>query len=107
MSEARIRVFSDLEEEVVDRGLCSQCGGCVSFCSAGDLNALELDGSGIPRHASRGRCLRCGICYMICPLTTELDDEVRATNLWRPPIGRLCRHRLSSVHRRFRPRVGH
>lgn len=87
MTDAGIKTFSDLEAEVVDRGICGRCGGCVSFCSAGKLSALGLDNTGLPRYASQDRCLKCGICYMICPLTTDLDDEVKARQGWRPPIG--------------------
>jgi coenzyme F420 hydrogenase subunit beta len=83
----RIRVFRDLQREVVAAGLCGKCGGCVSFCSAGTLNALEMGDDGLPRYADRKKCMACGICYMICPVTRELDAEMRETFGWRSPIG--------------------
>jgi coenzyme F420 hydrogenase subunit beta len=83
----RIRIFRDLHREVVAAGLCAKCGGCVSFCSAGALNALEMGDDGLPRYADRKNCMACGICYMICPVTLELDAELRETFGWRAPIG--------------------
>jgi coenzyme F420 hydrogenase subunit beta len=82
-----IKTFLALQEEVISRGLCGKCGGCVSFCSAGTLNALEMGEDDLPRFADEDRCLACGICYMICPATTELDAEVQNRFGWRPPIG--------------------
>jgi coenzyme F420 hydrogenase subunit beta len=83
----RIKVFRDLQREVVAAGLCGKCGGCVSFCSAGALNALEMGDEGLPRYADRKKCMACGICYVICPVTRELDAEMRETFGWRSPIG--------------------
>lgn len=87
MEQREIKVFHDLQKEVILRGLCGKCGGCVSFCSAGKLNALQMGEDDLPRYADEEKCLRCGICYMICPSTNELDAEVRHTFGWRPPIG--------------------
>jgi coenzyme F420 hydrogenase subunit beta len=80
-----IRTFHHLHREVISVGLCTKCGGCVSFCSAGTLNALAM--GEFPHYADRKKCLACGICYMICPVTKELDAEVRETFGWRAPIG--------------------
>jgi coenzyme F420 hydrogenase subunit beta len=82
-----IKTFRDLQKEVVSIGLCGKCGGCVSFCSAGTLNALEMGEDDLPRFADEDKCLACGICYMICPATMELDAEVETRFGWRPPIG--------------------
>jgi len=87
MEEIKVQTFLDLHEEVVSKGLCGQCGGCVSFCSAGGLHALEVDEDGFPRYADEEKCLRCGLCYLICPVTKELEDELREKFDWRPPIG--------------------
>jgi coenzyme F420 hydrogenase subunit beta len=82
-----VKSFSDLVLEVQNRGLCGHCGGCVSFCSAGDLNALSFDKDGLPVLLSEEKCLKCGICYMICPQVKALDDELAKNYLWRKPIG--------------------
>jgi len=86
-SEEKTKTFRDLDEEVIRAGLCLGCAGCTVFCSAGRLNALEVDKEGVPRYADEAKCLKCGICYLICPLTSDLDAEVRRRYGWRPPIG--------------------
>jgi coenzyme F420 hydrogenase subunit beta len=73
--------------EVQARGLCGACGGCVSFCSAGELNALVFGPDGLPRFADEDRCLKCGICYLICPQIQILDGELRQRFAWKPPLG--------------------
>jgi coenzyme F420 hydrogenase subunit beta len=83
----RTKTFRDLQKEVVDRGLCCACGGCVSFCSADRLNALEMGEDGVPRYADADKCLECGLCYLICPVTQDLEAEVRDGLDCRPPIG--------------------
>ena len=87
MEQGEIKTFSDLQEEVILKGLCGKCGGCVSFCSADELDALEMGEDDFPRYADRERCLACGICYMICPATKDLDGDVRDQFGWKPPIG--------------------
>ncbi len=82
-----VSTFHDLEKEVQARGLCGQCGGCVSFCSAGKLDALEIDKDGNPRYVNEDNCLKCGICYLICPQIKALDDELQEKLGWRPSIG--------------------
>ena len=87
MDNQGIKTFRDLQAEVISRDLCGKCGGCVSFCSAGNLHALEMGEDDRPRYADEDKCLLCGICYMICPMTAELDAEMRDKFGWRPPIG--------------------
>ena len=82
------KTFEDLQREIQQTGLCGRCGGCVSFCSAGRLGALEMGEDGLPRYADKDNCLECGICYLICPQTGELDEEVKSAFEWRAPIGR-------------------
>lgn len=84
---ADVKSFHDLVEEVQTPGFCGRCGGCVSFCSADNLGALKVDADGMPAFADEEKCLRCGICYMICPNTRDLDDEIKERFNWRPPIG--------------------
>ncbi|KAA0015257.1 MAG: hypothetical protein FE041_00410 [Thermoplasmata archaeon] len=70
-----IPTFSDLKEEVIDAGLCTLCGGCTSFCRANKLNAIGMM-NGLPNYINEENCLKCGICYMICPVTSELDEKL-------------------------------
>lgn len=95
MPQDDIKAFGDLQEEVIYRDLCGKCGGCVSFCTAGSLNALEVGEGDLPRFADEEKCLKCGICYMICPVTRDLNAEVRSRFKWSPPIG--LRRRITSA----------
>ena len=47
-AEEEIKSFKDLIIEVQEKGLCGSCGGCVSFCSAGEFNALKINDEGNP-----------------------------------------------------------
>lgn len=73
-----MRSFKDLIKDVHDKGFCQQCGGCVSFC-----NSIEHEVIGFkkpnspPSYLNKDKCLRCGICYLICPQTHSLEDEVK------------------------------
>jgi coenzyme F420 hydrogenase subunit beta len=82
-----IKSFNDLVREVQNRNLCGKCGGCVSFCSAGDLNALSFNKEGLPILSDEEKCLKCGICYLICPQVRVLDDELAKKFLWKEPFG--------------------
>jgi len=87
VAEEDIKSFHDLITEVHEKGLCGKCGGCVSFCSAGDLNALEIGDDDAPRFVDEERCLKCGICYLICPQMKALNPELKEAFGWKPPIG--------------------
>ena len=86
-----IKTFKDLNSEVVKRGICGKCGGCVSFCSAGELNALEMGKNEVPRYINEENCVKCGICYLICPQTDTLNAELQEKFGWKPPIGNFLR----------------
>ena len=93
--EEEIKTFKDLNREVVKRGICGKCGGCVCFCSAGELNALEMGENEVPRYIDEDNCLKCGICYLICPQTDALNTELQKKFGWEPPIGNY--QRISSA----------
>ena len=85
--EKDIKSFEDLKNEVIARGLCGRCGGCASFCSADDMNALEFNRTDGPQLVAEENCVKCGICYLICPQIKALDKEVREKFGWQKPIG--------------------
>jgi coenzyme F420 hydrogenase subunit beta len=85
--EASVKTFHDLKTEVQQHNFCGKCGGCVSFCSADNLGALEVGPDGMPMFADEEKCLKCGICYMICPNIRDLDEELKKKTKWEPPIG--------------------
>ncbi len=83
----RTKTFKDLIKEVHDQGICGQCGGCVSFCFAGDLVAISMGKNGRPAYINEENCLNCGICFLICPQINILDSEIQEQFNWKPPIG--------------------
>ncbi len=87
--------FRDLEQEVIDRGKCALCGGCIATCKLLDYRYLVMDYD--KERPVMGEGLQCppdcGYCYYQCPrvekpeLRRELeemyevvasDDEIRA-----------------------------
>ncbi|UCE72879.1 MAG: Coenzyme F420 hydrogenase/dehydrogenase, beta subunit C-terminal domain [Methanomassiliicoccales archaeon] len=85
------KTFKDLVKEVHEPGLCGSCGGCVSFCSAGELMAIGFGVDGRPKLLDEESCLECGICYMICPQIDILDKDLIDTYQWKSPIGQFKR----------------
>jgi len=74
------KTFHDLITEVHEKGICKECGGCVSFCSSAEYDVIGLkDPYSPPVYINEDKCLECGICYHICPQTHVLDDELNKT----------------------------
>ncbi len=74
------KTFQDLITEVHERGICQECGGCVSFCSSAEYDVIGLkDPYKPPEYINKEKCLECGICYYICPQTHVLDNELNKT----------------------------
>ena len=72
--------FEDLIKEVHERGICQECGGCVSFCSSAQYDIIGFkDPDSPPEYLHKDQCLECGICYYICPQTHILDEELNRT----------------------------
>jgi coenzyme F420 hydrogenase subunit beta len=86
-----MKTFFNLIKEVQEPGLCHHCGGCVTFCTAVNYGALELDADGKPRYKDKEKCIECGLCYVICPEIDELDEETKKLVAWSAPIGRVLK----------------
>lgn len=72
--------FEDLIKEVHEKGICQECGGCVSFCSSAEYDIIGFkDPYSPPVYIHKDQCLECGICYYICPQTHILDSELSET----------------------------
>jgi coenzyme F420 hydrogenase subunit beta len=84
-----MKTFNNLIEDVQKPGLCHRCGGCVTFCTAINYGALELDSEGKPVYADEAKCIECGLCHTICPEIDELNEETKKRLAWTPPIGRV------------------
>lgn len=85
--EIQPKSFEDLIKEIHERGLCGECGGCVSFCSASEIKAIKMVERGPPEYANKDKCLHCGICYLVCPQTHVLNEELNKKFNYKPPIG--------------------
>ena len=81
--------FQDLIREVHEKGICGLCGGCVSFCSAAKLKAIEMQVNAPPKYINEEVCLKCGICYLICPQIDVLNEELNARYNYKSPIGQI------------------
>jgi len=57
--------FTQLENLVIRRGLCTGCGSCVGVCPNGALEMTRVYGEPMP--VCRDKCSECGICFRICP----------------------------------------
>ncbi len=84
-----MKTFFNLVQEVQKPGLCHHCGGCVTFCTAINFGALEIDDDGKPQYSDMEKCIECGICYMICPEIDELNEEAKRKISWSAPMGRV------------------
>jgi coenzyme F420 hydrogenase subunit beta len=84
-----MKTFFNLIQDVQKPGLCHRCGGCVTFCSAINYGALEIDADGKPGYGDIEKCIECGLCHAICPEIGELEQEVRRRASWSEPIGRV------------------
>jgi coenzyme F420 hydrogenase subunit beta len=67
--------FRTLDKEVIEPGICAACYGCVSFCTANELNVLTIE-KDKPVYRDEKKCLEDGICYLICPRTSDLDKAI-------------------------------
>lgn len=91
------KTFFNLIQEVQKTGKCHHCGGCITFCSAINYGALELDDTGKPCFGDIEKCVECGLCYSICPETDELNTEIKDKNGWEAPYGKMIGTSISKA----------
>ena len=87
--EGCMKTFFNLIQEIQKKGRCNLCGGCVTFCSAINHEALGVDSDGWPYFKKIEKCNECGLCYSICPQTKELDNEIKEDAQWEEPFGKI------------------
>lgn len=78
--------FRTLRKEVIEPGICAACYGCVSFCTANELNVLTIE-KDKPAYCDEQNCLEDGVCYLICPRTPDLDGALKSRFRYEEPIG--------------------
>ena len=69
-----VKIFKDLEEEIIKTNKCCACGACVAYCSSQMFDVIKMEGY-TPQFISNANvdnCKECGLCYYICPQTEPL-----------------------------------
>jgi coenzyme F420 hydrogenase subunit beta len=64
------KLFGSLISEVLNRDLCTFCGGCVASCP---VYILQMQGE---KPTMKGKCELCQVCYYSCPAAGFPTDEV-------------------------------
>jgi coenzyme F420 hydrogenase subunit beta len=67
---AKPKLFGSLISEVLNRDLCTFCGGCVASCP---VYILQMQGE---KPTMKGKCELCQVCYYSCPAAEFPRDEV-------------------------------
>ena len=73
--ESATKGFGELEAEVINAGLCTECRACVDLCAADGPDALGLDLGAFKFDADK--CTGCGLCYAVCPEIPWAWDDLR------------------------------
>jgi len=67
---AKPKLFGSLISEVLNRDLCTFCGGCVASCP---VYILQMQGE---KPTMKGKCELCQVCYYSCSAAEFPSDEV-------------------------------
>jgi coenzyme F420 hydrogenase subunit beta len=73
-----VKIFKDLEEEIIKTNKCCACGACVAYCSSQAFDVIKME-EYTPQFISDANvdnCKECGLCYYICPQTDPLMDKI-------------------------------
>ena len=73
-----VKIFKNLEDEIIKPKKCCACGACVAYCSSQSFDVIKMEGY-TPKfisEANEENCKECGICYYICPQTTPLMEQI-------------------------------
>ena len=72
--ETATKGFGELEAEVINAGLCTDCRACVDLCAADGPDALSMDLGSFQFDADK--CTECGLCYAVCPEIPSVWDDL-------------------------------
>jgi len=56
------KIFASLQAEVINKELCTFCGGCIAACPVNVVVPAPEE-----KPTLKGRCILCGLCYYSCP----------------------------------------
>ena len=78
---------------VVDGGLCTGCGTCVSLCPLSAIGLIKDNSRGIyiPR-VDQAICNQCGICFQVCPGHSVDFDQLNMSIFGKKPENTVLGH---------------
>ncbi|MDD1776526.1 MAG: Coenzyme F420 hydrogenase/dehydrogenase, beta subunit C-terminal domain [Candidatus Helarchaeota archaeon] len=88
-----VKIFEDLQKEVISQNLCNLCGACLAVCTANDTNALCIENNkpqykeDTDKDQKIKKCLECGICYLVCGQIPLLNAELGKQFPLKLPLG--------------------
>ena len=73
-----MKIFKDLNAEIISTKKCCACGACVAYCESQGFDVITMDGytPKFKSDANEANCEECGLCYYICPQTAPLMDKI-------------------------------
>jgi len=73
-----VKIFKNLEEEIIKPHLCCACGACVAYCSSQEFDVINMVNFApqFISDANVDKCKECGVCYYICPQTEPLIQQL-------------------------------
>jgi coenzyme F420 hydrogenase subunit beta len=75
-----VKIFNDLDKEIVQSGQCCSCGACVAYCESQSFDVIKMENY-VPKFKSEEnaeKCTECGLCYYICPQTDTLLSQLNS-----------------------------
>jgi len=88
-----IKTFKDLEKKIIETDKCCACGACISHCESQSFDVIRMEGY-TPKFKSdknADNCTECGVCYYICPQTSELEKELNEFHNIEDEIGHIIK----------------
>jgi len=93
LMDKEVKTFKDLESEIIKNNKCCACGACIAYCESQGFNVIKMNGY-IPEFKSEksvDNCIKCSICYYICPQTTELLQKLNDAYCIEDNIGNIVK----------------
>ncbi|MHA2281896.1 MAG: Coenzyme F420 hydrogenase/dehydrogenase, beta subunit C-terminal domain [Promethearchaeota archaeon] len=84
-----VKIFKNLEDEIIKTNKCCACGACVAYCSSQSFDVIKMGGH-TPQFISEANvdnCKECGVCYYICPQTEPLMNQLKEEYRIKDEIG--------------------
>ncbi len=86
-----VKIFKNLEDEIIKTNKCCACGACVAHCSSQGFDVIKMEGY-TPQFisdANEENCKECGVCYYICPQTDTIMEQLNEIFRIKDEIGHI------------------